>query len=55
MDDGKCRANAEDKELVKNLLKCIDDLMPGIGHVVMDIGFLNETLMAAEARLREED
>lgn len=44
-----------DKELIAALVKCVDELMPGIGHVVCDIGHLNDTLIAARQRLLEED
>jgi len=41
------------RETCRDLLKVIDELMPGIGHVVCDIGFLNETLINTEALLKE--
>ena len=40
-----------DELLIAGLLRCVEELMPGIGHVVIDIGFLNETLLAANKRL----
>lgn len=44
-----------DRELIVALVKCIEELMPGIGHVVCDIGHLNDTLIAARQRLQKEE
>jgi len=44
-----------DRELIAALVKCIEELMPGIGHVVCDIGHLNDTLITANQRLRQEE
>jgi len=40
-----------DDQLILNLTKCVEDLMPGIGHCVIDISMLNRTLIAADKRL----
>ena len=40
-------------ETCHDLLKVVDQLMPGIGHVVADIGFINDTLIDARAMLKE--
>jgi len=41
------------RETVADLIKVADELMPGIGHVACDIGFINDTLIESRALLRE--
>ena len=42
-------------ELVENLVTCIEQLMPGAGHCVVDVGLLNDTLMEANALIRSQN
>jgi len=40
-----------DTELITNLVKLVESLMPGIGGCVVDIGLLNNTLIESRVRL----
>lgn len=39
-------------KLIEDLVKCVDQLMPGVGHTCADVGLLNETLIVARRHLR---
>ena len=41
------------RETLRDTLSVVDQLMPGIGHVVADIGFINDTLIHARGLLSE--
>ena len=45
---GTAKELAEMKKLVKLSLVVIEDLMPGIGNIVCDIGRLNDYLIEAD-------
>ena len=45
---GTAKELAEMKKLVKLSVAVIEELMPGIKHIVCDIGRLNEYLIEAE-------
>lgn len=43
-----------EKQLIENLVKLVDDLMSGIGHVAnIDIDLLNDTLIQARIYLAQ--
>jgi hypothetical protein len=44
--------NEEIIKVIEDLLKSHEALMPGIGGLVVDIGFMNEALIAADVAVR---
>ena len=45
-----------ERELIENLVQCVDELLPGIGIIAgIDIGNLNTTLIEARQYLLDND
>jgi len=39
------------EQLARELLKLVDAMMPGVAHIVLDVGWLNDTLIQARKLL----
>lgn len=48
------RVKLTDTELIKNLVQCVDELLPGFGNTTANIGLINDTLIEARKYLKEE-
>jgi len=47
--------NMDDKQIIRNFLKLMDEIMPQFGKlVIQDYALLNETLIAADKSVKEE-